>query len=267
MEKRIRARSGAMALLLVMMMQSVVTASFEEEWPVFVERTERAYLHGDAVEAVELRTELRGWLDEPDRELARVEIVRYTVAYLDWRLALFSEAGVNVEGDPAALLDEAVELLRENIEADEEDAESHALLSAVYGLQVAGSARGGMLRGTESGRAIDRAMELSPANPRVLFLNGVGKFHTPQTFGGGEDRAERLLRRAVAAFRTEPPDRPWPRWGLVDVHAWLGIVAERRGDRAAARTHYEDALRIEPEFDWVKRVLLPNLAPGGERQR
>ena len=67
------------------------------------------------------------------------------------------------------------------------------------------------------------------------------------------------MRRAVASFRTEPPGRPWPRWGRAEAYALLGQVLARRGDLDGARRHYLQALAIEPAFGWVRGVLLPAL--------
>ena len=116
-----------------------------------------------------------------------------------------------------------------------------------------------MTLGRRASRASARALELAPANPRVLLQDGVGKLHTPGMFGGGADRAEAMLLRALAAFRTEPPDRPWPRWGRIDTYAWLGQISAERGDLAVARRYYQQALEVEPGFAWVRYALLPAL--------
>ena len=123
-----------------------------------------------------------------------------------------------------------------------------------------------MTLGRRASRTSARALELAPGNPRVLLQDGVGKLHTPGMFGGGADRAEAMLYRALAAFRTEPPDRPWPRWGRLDAYAWLGQTSVERGDLALARRYYEQALDLEPGFAWVRYALLPALEER-ERQR
>ena len=50
--------------------------------------------------------------------------------------------------------------------------------------------------------------------------------------------------------------------GRVDAHAWLGQVLARKGDRAAARAEYDEALALAPNSGWVKNVLVPALERG-----
>ena len=240
--------------------ESQAATSFADVWPGLIERIERGYVRGDASEmraAVATLGELRETeLTEDQRSL-----VRYTAAYANWRLAVLPDGAPDDDGRDA-LLDNAVELLDENLATNDGDAESHALLASVYGLQIGRSPLRGMLLGIRAGRASARAVELAPGNPRVLLLDGVGKLNTPRMFGGGEDKAELLLRQAVAAFTTEPPDRPWPRWGRIDAYGWLGQLMAGRGDVDAARQLYLRALEIEPAFAWVREVLLPALDSG-----
>ena len=232
-----------------------VAADFDETFAALVERLERAYPAGDAAELLAVRADLA---DLPDAGLTAGQrsLTRYTTAYVNWRLFTIPDA-VPAD-DRAALLDDAVDLLTRDLEADDGNAESHALLASVYGMQI-DSAWKGMTLGRRASRASARALELAPGNPRVLLQDGVGKLHTPRMFGGGADRAEAMLHRALAAFRTEPPDRPWPRWGLIDAYAWLGQISVERDDLAAARRHYGQALDLEPEFAWVRYALLPAL--------
>ena len=231
-------------------------ADFADAWPDLLARMERATVRGDAPEMMAVRTELHALLGA-DLTAAERSLARYTVAYLAWRLSVLPDALTDDDRD--ALLDNAVELLRVDLEVNQGNAEAHALLGSLYGLQIGGSAWKGMTLGRRASRATGRARELAPVNPRVLLLDGINKLNTPRMFGGGDGKAEALLQQALAAFGTEPPDRPWPRWGRSDVHAWLGQIMLRRGDLGAARRHFEQALEIEPELVWVRQQLLPAL--------
>ena len=252
-------RTGSAVLafgMVAMLAASATAAEFAEVWPGLVERIERAYVLGDASGMRSARTAVKGLLG-PELTDDQRSIARYTVAYLNWRLFFLTDGSAGDERD--ALLDEALELLDADVADNDANAESHALMASVYGLQISQSRLRAAFLGTRAGRASARALELEPNNPRVLLLDGIGKLNTPRAFGGGEDRAEALLLRAVAAFRTEPAGRPWPRWGRIDAHAWLGQVAAQRGDPDGARRHYLQALEIEPQFAWVRSVLLPAL--------
>ena len=235
---------------------------FDETFAALIDRLERAYVGGDGPELLAVRADLTDLLDT-GLTAGQRSVTLYTVAYVSWRL--FTVPDAVPADDRAALLDDAVDLLTRDLEADDENAESHALLATVYGMQI-DSAWKGMTLGRRASRASARALELAPGNPRVLLQDGVGKLHTPGMFGGGADRAEAMLLRALAAFRTEPPDRPWPRWGRIDTYAWLGQISAEREDFAAARRYYEQALEVEPGFAWVRYALLPALEELEPRQ-
>lgn len=61
---------------------------------------------------------------------------------------------------------------------------------------------------------LDSAMQISPDNPRALYLRGVSDMYTPVEYGGGKKIALPTLESAVNKFSTEKPDSPVaPHWG------------------------------------------------------
>lgn len=61
---------------------------------------------------------------------------------------------------------------------------------------------------------LDSAMQISPDNPRALYLRGVSDMYTPVEYGGGKKIALPTLEAAVNKFSTEKPISPVaPHWG------------------------------------------------------
>ncbi len=145
--------------------------------------------------------------------------------------------------------------------------ETHALLASVQGLRIGANPSLGASLGERSREQRSIAARLGPDNPRVWLLSGIGAFYTPQPFGGGMERAGEHLDRSLELFGQDHPDPPLPRWGRADAHLWRGRVYEEVGDVDRARGEYEAALAIEPEYAWVRTVLLPGLASGDPRAR
>lgn len=139
--------------------------------------------------------------------------------------------------------------------------ETFALHASVLG-QLIGTSRNpldGMRMGPRSNSLMERAEALAPRNPRVWLLRGIGAMYTPGMFGGGLDKAESHLQRALALFEGDAPAAPLPAWGRAEVHAYLGQVLAKRGRRDEARAAYERALALQPDYGWVRTVLLPAL--------
>lgn len=70
-----------------------------------------------------------------------------------------------------------------------------------------------MSYGQESGGYLQKAKELNPDNPRILYLEGANIFGTPEQFGGGKAKAKPILEKAVALYKTEQPKPLYPGWG------------------------------------------------------
>ena len=144
-------------------------------------------------------------------------------------------------------------------------AETHALRSSVLGQLINNPLRG-MILGPRSSSAMDRALELGPRNPRVWLLRGIGAMFTPAMFGGGADKAEEYLRKAITLFADDRPAPPLPAWGHAEAYVWLGQTLHKQKRIDDARAAYAKALELQPENGWVRQVLLPALDRTGKSQ-
>jgi tetratricopeptide (TPR) repeat protein len=137
--------------------------------------------------------------------------------------------------------------------------ETHALRSSVLGQMIGSNPLRGMTLGPRSGNAMERALELGPNNPRVWLLRGIGAMFTPSMFGGGLDKAEEYLSKALALFPDDRPVSPMPAWGYAEAYIWMGQVHKRQDRVDDARQAYTRALELQPDNGWVRHVLLPGL--------
>jgi Flp pilus assembly protein TadD len=116
-----------------------------------------------------------------------------------------------------------------------------------------------MRLGPKADKEMERAAALGPSNPRVFLLRGVGAMFKPSMFGGGLDKAEKDLKKAIELFPADKPEAPAPAWGHSEAWAWLGQVYAKQDRAPDARAAYNKALELQPDYGWVRNVLLPDL--------
>ena len=180
-------------------------------------------------------------------------------------LALYRSAslytGLKKNDEAKRVLDEADRLL-EQVTTKSPTADALALRSGVIGLMIglSGNPLSGMMLGPKASGLLDRAKELEPKNPRVWLISGMSAMFTPTMFGGGTDKAEQELRKSIALFETDRSAAPAPSWGRADAYIWLGQTLQKEGKAADAKVAYEKALELQPDNQWVRRVLLPSLS-------
>ena len=188
-------------------------------------------------------------------------LLLHYLGYARYREATIMQ-GMKRDEDEYRPLLEAADSLLERSASKLPLAESYAVRSSVIGQLIGSNPLRGMTLGRKSSAAMDRAVELGPNNPRVWLLRGIGAMFTPSLFGGGLDKAEEYLNKAVALFPSDTPAAPMPAWGHAEAYIWLGQVHKRRDRIDEARQAYTRALELQPDNGWVRHVLLPGLDRG-----
>ncbi|MHB0963971.1 MAG: tetratricopeptide repeat protein [Gemmatimonadaceae bacterium] len=94
---------------------------------------------------------------------------------------------------------------------------------------------------------IDGYQKRRPSDPQSLYQVG----RLAAATGEQLDRGEEALRKYLAA----PPPPALSAPSLSTVHLRLGSIAERRGNTAAARAAYEQALKLDPRSNQARRAL------------
>ncbi|MEM7677541.1 MAG: hypothetical protein AAF449_16190, partial [Myxococcota bacterium] len=157
------------------------------------------------------------------------------------------------------ILQEARSQLTAHLKSRPKDGEAQALLATILGELIAGDSDRGAKFGQKSVKLMNQAVENAPNSPRVAVLRGTWLLFMPAMYGGGLDRAESELDRAITLFEKEPSTAPWPNWGRADAFAWRGQIAVKKGERAKAKAFYERGLAEEPDAMWIRHKLLPKV--------
>jgi len=190
----------------------------------------------------------------------REALVRYYIAYCDYRLATFYQQQTNKDM-LAKHLEAAITHLEAAIKSNTKFAEAYALLSSCYGQKISLAPMLGMTLGPRAGMAMQSAQQLEPNNPRVILLNAIGNYYKPAMFGGSKENALAGFKRAAELFAQEQVKDPLPPdWGRPEVYAWIGVAYLDQNDNANARVALEKALALAPDYGWVKNYLYPKAA-------
>jgi mono/diheme cytochrome c family protein len=192
---------------------------------------------------------LAGNLPPSDKKL-----VHYAAAYASWESAVQTS---NPAESRSAVTD-ALGQLTQAVTLDEKFGEAYILLAAI---QAQNARLSEMPVPYDPGvtAALARAQVLDAKNPRFALAQGIAAFLAPRAVGAEANAAEEALKRADALFAGGAPSAGWPNWGRAQTQAWLGRVLAQKGDVAGARQAYQSALTLQPDYVWVKSVLLPAL--------
>ena len=80
-------------------------------------------------------------------------------------------------------------------------------------------------------------------------------------WGGDLDEAIAAYEKAIQLYESNPAALQF-NWMYLDTMAFLGQALAKKGQSEKAIAIYEKALKAEPEFGWVKFVLLPKAKSG-----
>lgn len=147
-------------------------------------------------------------------------------------------------------------LLESIISQDKSHGEAHALLSATYGLKMGYSPMQGMFLGSKSNNLTEKAKKLAPTSPLVWKVYANSKYFTPEMWGGDLSLAIDAYETCIKHYEANPASLKF-NWMYLDALAFQGQAYLKNGDTGKAIQAFEKALKVEPEFGWVRGVLLP----------
>lgn len=112
--------------------------------------------------------------------------------------------------------------------------------------------------GAQFEKNIQKALSINPNNAAAWYELGNMEFYKPMVFGGSKNNAVANYQKAVALFE-KPGSRLQYNWVYLNALVSLAKAFENFKLHADALAVYEKILKIEPEFQWVKNELLPQL--------
>jgi len=220
---------------------------------------------GSNVSSIEKYEQARNILVQFASQGEHQSLAEYYLGYIDYQIAV---AVYHMDNEKAPVsFDSAVAHLKKALEINDNNAEAHALLSSCYGMQIAFSPMSGIWRGPKSSFEMNEAKELAGENPRVALLEAISTYNTPSIFGGGKEEGFEAMKRAAELFdQWKTTDSLQPDWGKEQVYAWIGSAYLDRNEAILARKSFDKALEINPDYGWVKYVLMPKVTSEDKSQ-
>jgi len=190
-------------------------------------------------------------------------LAHYWAGFASWRVAINGASKGMSQDDMRANLERASADFAASIKLRDDFADSYAAAAGVDGwLPVFHSGDAAAIRAfiDRFQRLIARAKELAPDNPRVLWVEAAPYLYLPVGKGGDPARAVGLYRRMVEVSGPLAPSSPLPDWGKPEGLMSLAFAhLNAAPDLASAEKEAREALRLQPEWSYVKDVLLPRI--------
>lgn len=132
---------------------------------------------------------------------------------------------------------------------------AHALKAGLLSSEMAFNPAKGMILGPKNQKHIEKALKYNKSEPLAWIQKGSTKLHSPKMFGGDTEEAINAYKKAIKLFEKDSSAYK-DNWQYINSLAWLGYAYSKEEEYEKAIKIYQKALRIEPEFNWVKYNLM-----------
>ncbi len=255
--------AGFNRVLILMFLFFLTSFTVKAEDPKFMESVKILY-RGDEVSSLALMEKARDEITEGIKENPSSDnlwLMLHYAGLAEYRIASYYQYDKKDESNAYKHLKSSIDFLQKSKELKTDFPENYALISSCYGSMLSINSWKGFYLGPMAGKEMNAGVTLGRKNPRVWLLKGIGTFYTPETFGGGKDKAIRELKIAERLFLENAAVQSplLPSWGNEEVYIWLGNFYKEKGELNTALIYYEKGLKLKPDHVWIKNHLLPDL--------
>lgn len=201
----------------------------------------------------------------------------YWTGFASWRIVVNGASAKMAPEEAKAHLQRAAADFESSARKKSDFADAHAAAAAVHGWLAAYKHDDDAAMKQEIEifkRFLNRAVELEPSNPRVLWIQAVPYMVLPPERGGNRDRAIEFYRQMIENARPLSPESPLPDWGKVEGLMSLSYALMSKSDLDGATEQANAALRLRPDWHYVRDILVPQIdakrkqpAQNGEKQQ
>lgn len=153
-------------------------------------------------------------------------------------------------------IDETEHAIDAFYEANPDNGRIICIKSGLYGIKMAYYPWKGMFFGPKSAELIAKAEKLNPELPQTSVRKASSEFFTPEAYGGDIKKSMETYQKALGKFESIEQDLSM-NWEYLDALAWSGITQMKNLKYYEAQKTFEKALELQPNFQWIKNVLLP----------
>ena len=185
-------------------------------------------------------------------DASRLELVNYQYGYIGWCI------GENRKDEANKYLALAEGNLNLIANKKLHAAKISSYRSAFYGFHIGLNMFAAPLYGSKSITCANEAVSLDSLDYFGYVQLGNVYFHAPSLMGGDKlkaiqnyNKARLKMERASNEFALD--------WNYLSLLVTTAKSYELIGDLERAKTNYEEILKIEPNFNWVRIKLYPNL--------
>jgi hypothetical protein len=191
----------------------------------------------------------------------------YAHYYLSWTYGALFASQFQAQDMTAALAsaNRSLDYIRAGLKARPNDAEFHTQLAgAILSVMFADRSQFEPLY-PQLKAAREKAVELGPTNPRAVMFEAGSMFNDPAYGKDGQTRGLARWEVALKLFEAEANERAvdpiLPRWGYATAQGMLAGLYLRTTppQKEAGRRAAAIALKMRPDFWYVREVLLPQL--------
>ncbi|MGZ4809320.1 MAG: hypothetical protein ACXV7D_08315 [Thermoanaerobaculia bacterium] len=189
-------------------------------------------------------------------------LASYWSGYASWRIAINGASAKMSQEDLKANLERALADFNTSIGKKDDFADSYAAAASINGWLMAfyrDDPAAFKQHLEDSKRLLAKAEQLAPSNPRVLWVRGGVFLFTPPQYGGSMESAIEIYRKQADASTPPAPQSPLPDWGKPEALMSLSYthLSQASPDLASATEEAQAALRLQPEWHYVRDILVP----------